>query len=79
MSTTESPFAFTEPFGDARVAELRLLSWADQQGHLKISPVPEGPWRDLLDAVISNEFVTTFSYERAQKYFGSLGTARRQI
>jgi diguanylate cyclase (GGDEF)-like protein len=70
---TELPFPFTEPFGDARIEELRLLSWAEQQGRLSIPPAPYGPWRDLLVALVSNELITTFSYEQGKEHYASTG------
>lgn len=60
-------FQFTELFGDARLEELKLLSWADSQGGLSFPSVPTGPWQDLLLALVSDEILTTFSIESAKK------------
>jgi len=62
------PFEFTEPFGDARVAELRLLSWIDQHEQLTIPSIADGPWRDLFASVLLNDLLTTFSYAEARDY-----------
>src|SRR6266849_6221460 len=61
---------FTEPFGDARVEELKLLS-AAAYGRLEIvsSSMPDGPWRDLLVSLVWNDLVTMFTYEWGQNYF----------
>ncbi len=66
-------FDFNEPFGDARVAELRLLSWIERNAKTTVPPLPDGAWRDLVLALISHDFLTTFSYEQAKEYFRSLG------
>jgi diguanylate cyclase (GGDEF)-like protein len=59
-------FQFTEPFGDARVEELKLLSWNDRHGELFLMSIPSGPWHDLLVDVVSRELLTVFSYVRAK-------------
>ena len=66
-------FPFAEPFGDARVAELRLLSWVDLHGETKLPPVASGPWHDLLVALVSTDLLTTFSFERGRQYFVDRG------
>lgn len=66
-------FPFAEPFGDARVAELRLLSWVDQQGEASVPPVAHSPWQDLLVALVSTDLLTAFSYEHGRQYYISSG------
>jgi diguanylate cyclase (GGDEF)-like protein len=68
-------FQFTEPFGDARVEELKLLSWTAQHGGLSFTSVPSGPWHDLLVALVSSELLTVFTLERAKQEFSSPGNA----
>jgi diguanylate cyclase (GGDEF)-like protein len=66
-------FQFTEPFGDARVEELKLLSWTAQQGELSFASVPSGPWGELLGSLVWNELLTVFSFERAKRAYASEG------
>jgi diguanylate cyclase (GGDEF)-like protein len=66
-------FPFTESFGDARVEELKLLSWAAQHGKLSLARVPSGPWHDLLIALVSRELLTAFSFEEAKESWSRQG------
>lgn len=66
-------FQFTEPFGDARVEELKLLSWTAQHGELSFASVPSGPWHDLLVSLVSNELLTVFSFKWAKRTYSSEG------
>jgi hypothetical protein len=45
-------FEFAGPFGDARVEELKLLSWVAQHGELSFPKAPKGPWLDLLISLL---------------------------
>jgi len=72
-------FQFTESFGDARVEELKLLSWTAQHGGLSFSSVPSGPWHDLLVALVSSELLTVFSLEWAKQVYSSEGNAYRDL
>jgi diguanylate cyclase (GGDEF)-like protein len=65
-------FEFTEPFGDARVEELKLLSWTAQHGELSFASVPTGAWHDLLLSLVSSELLTVFAFEWAQTTFSRL-------
>jgi diguanylate cyclase (GGDEF)-like protein len=69
----DQAFTFGDLFGDARLAELRLLSWIDQRGEASLPPVAAGPWRDLLIALVSTNLLTTFSYEAARQQAISQG------
>jgi diguanylate cyclase (GGDEF)-like protein len=67
---------FDEPFGDARVEELRLLTLAAHgRPVIDSSSVPDGPWRDLFVWLVRSDFLEMFTYEWAKNYFGegSLG------
>ena len=66
-------FQFTEPFGDARVEELKLLSWTAQHGELSFASVPVGPWHDLLVSLVSSELLTVFSIEWAKETYSRQG------
>jgi diguanylate cyclase (GGDEF)-like protein len=68
-------FQFTEPFGDARVEELKLLSWTAQHGGLSFSAVPSGPWHDLLVGLVSSELLTVFDLARAKQELSTPGNA----
>lgn len=46
-------------FGDARLAELRLLAELDKRGHVRLQP-REGPERDMLFFLVYERFATTF-------------------
>src|ERR1700694_86700 len=45
-----------EPFGDARIEELKLLSEIDREGVLVRTP-ELGPWRDLVAYLVDARFV----------------------
>jgi diguanylate cyclase (GGDEF)-like protein len=62
-------FQFAEPFGDARVEELKLLSWTAQHSELSFHSVPTGPWHDLLVALVLSELLTVFLYGWAKKSY----------
>jgi hypothetical protein len=62
-------FQFTEPFGDARMEELKLLSWIAQNGELSFASVPSGPWHDLLLSLVSTELLTTYLFKWAKDHF----------
>lgn len=62
-------FQFTETFGDARVEELKLLSWTDQHGELTFPSVPTGRWHDLLLSLVSNDLLTVFSFQWAKELY----------
>jgi hypothetical protein len=66
-------FQFPDPFGDARLEELKLLSWTVQHGELSLASVPTGPWHDLLVSLVSSEFLTVFSFEWAKRTYSSEG------
>ncbi len=66
-------FQFTDPFGDARVEELKLLSWTAQHGELSFPSVPSGPWHDLLVSILWSESLTVFSFEWAKRAYSSEG------
>ncbi len=68
------PFQFTDPFGDARVEELKLLSWTAQHGELCFASVPSGPWHDLLVSLVASELLTVFSYAWAKDAYSNQGT-----
>jgi diguanylate cyclase (GGDEF)-like protein len=76
---SDGHFQFTEAFGDARVEELKLLSWTAQHGELSFASVPSGPWHDLLVALVSSELLTVFTLERAKQDFSSPGNAYRDM
>lgn len=63
-------FQFTESFGDARVEELKLLSWSGQHEELTFEVVPSGPWLDLLLWLVSSDLLSVFSFDWAQTTFG---------
>jgi diguanylate cyclase (GGDEF)-like protein len=65
----QNDFPFTDPFGDARVEELKLLSWTAQHGKLTFPSVPIGPWHDLLVALVIGEIVTVFPYAWAKEIY----------
>jgi diguanylate cyclase (GGDEF)-like protein len=58
-------FDFNQPFDDARLAELRLLSFANQHGRVASAQLPEGPWRDLLLAALMDGLLSAFTYGMA--------------
>src|SRR5262249_57145980 len=62
-------FKFTEPFGDARVEELKLLFWTAQHDGLAFHSVPSGPWHDLLVSLVSSGLLTVHSYDWAKKTY----------
>jgi hypothetical protein len=64
-------FQFTEPFGDARVEELKLLSWTAQHGELSFASVPSGPWQDLLVALVWSELLTVFLFDWAKRAYSN--------
>jgi diguanylate cyclase (GGDEF)-like protein len=68
-----APFEFTDPFGDARVEELRLLSWTAQHSELCFPSVPSGPWHDLLVSLVWSELLTVFSFEWAKRAYADQG------
>ena len=70
---TPLPLKLEEPFGDARLAELGLLSRADQDGRLAIGSVPDGPWRDLILCLVSAGLIASFSYDEAKSFAISTG------
>ena len=72
-------FQFTVAFGDARVEELKLLSWTAQHGELSFASLPNGPWHDLLIFLISSELLTVFDLDRAKIEFSSPGNAYRDM
>jgi diguanylate cyclase (GGDEF)-like protein len=60
-------FRFPDEFGDARVEELRLLSWTDQHDELVFAWMPKRrPWHDLVVSLVSNNLLSTFSFEWAK-------------
>jgi hypothetical protein len=68
-----------DSFGDARVAELRLLSWVAQHDEVDVpSPAP-GPWHDLLIALVSSDLLTTFSYQQGLEYHISHGSSSTRL
>jgi diguanylate cyclase (GGDEF)-like protein len=68
---TSFPFYdFSQPFDDARLAELRLLSFADRHGGLAFADVAEGPWRDFLIFAVADGLLSAFGYEFAKRHFG---------
>jgi hypothetical protein len=66
-------FQFPESFGDARVEELTLLSWAVKEGELRFASVPSGAWHDLLVHLVWNELLTVFSFSDAKQTYASQG------
>jgi hypothetical protein len=49
---------FPDSFGDARLEELKLLSWTDQRGELTFASVPSGAWQDLLVSLVWSGLLT---------------------
>jgi len=66
-------FQFPESFGDARVEELRLLSWTDQHSGMSFASVPGGPWHDLLISLVSRDLLTVFSFQWAKETWSREG------
>jgi diguanylate cyclase (GGDEF)-like protein len=60
-------FQFTGPFGDARVEELKLLSWTAQHGELAFPSDPSGPWHDLILHLVWSELLTVYSFQWAKR------------
>jgi hypothetical protein len=54
----EIALQFTDEFGDARVEELKLLSWINRHGELSIQSIPSGPRHDMLLWLLSNDLET---------------------
>jgi len=75
----EPRFNFTDDFGDARLEELRLLSWTERHGELSLDSAPEGPWHDLLLSLIARDLLTVFSYKTGQKTSFHPSTVKAQI
>jgi diguanylate cyclase (GGDEF)-like protein len=63
---SKPPFEFAEHFGDARVEELKLLSWVARHGSLWFNTEPSVAWQDLLVALVSGELLTTFRLQLAR-------------
>jgi hypothetical protein len=59
-------FQFTESFGDARVEELKLLSWFGRHEELTFEMVPARPWLELLLWLVSSDLLSVFSFDWAQ-------------
>ena len=72
-AVTVFPDMFADPFGDARLAELRLLSCAEQHERLEVGGQPTAQWRDLLLSLVSDGLLTTFSYNQGREYFSQAG------
>jgi diguanylate cyclase (GGDEF)-like protein len=66
-------FPFAEPFGDARLEELKLLAWTAEHGGLAFPEVPSGPWHDLLVSLVWSELLTVFSFEDAKSIYAAQG------
>lgn len=66
-------FQFPELFSDARVEELKLLSWTAQHGPLALASVPTGPWHDLLVYLVLSDLLTVFSFEEARRRYSREG------
>jgi diguanylate cyclase (GGDEF)-like protein len=62
-------FIIDRPFSDARLEELRLLSWVADAGTWVVDGLPQGPWGDLLQFLVWNDFLTGFSYQDAVKHW----------
>ncbi len=72
-------FQFTEPFADARVEEMKLLSWTAQHGELCFPSVPGAPWHDLLVSLVLSDLLTVFSFEWAQTVFSKSPNQRPDL